>query len=71
LVNAMQHECPIVEPHQCPPPNRLNIQRHWIEVHDPNHKIVNYLDSKMLDKCDRECQPDYIRIMEARNDNPR
>jgi len=53
--------------HTCPkqlPPTRLNIQLHWIDKHNPNYKIKNTLDSKMLDICSRECMPDYKAIME-------
>lgn len=51
--------------HTCPPPTRLNTQKHWIAVHDPDWKIQNTLSSKMLDICSIECQPDYVAIMEA------
>ncbi len=50
--------------HDCPPPTRLNIQRHWQEAHDPEWKIQNTLDSKMLDICSRECWPEYWKTME-------
>jgi hypothetical protein len=46
------------------PPTRLNIQYHWQEVHDPNWKIQNALDSKMLDRCSIECDMDYQKEME-------
>ena len=52
--------------HRCPPPTRQNIQKHWIEVHDANHKIANTLDSKMLDICSRECMPGYWEDMEEK-----
>jgi len=57
-----RHSCPPQA--LCPPPTRLNIQKHWIEVHDPNHRIVNYLDSEMLNQCDIECWPGYWEAME-------
>ncbi len=50
-------------PHQCPPPTRLNIQRHWQEAHGYG-EIQNTLDSKMLDRCSMECQPEYWETME-------
>ena len=50
--------------HQCPPPTRLHIQRHWQEVHGYG-EIQNTLDSKMLDRCSMECQPEYWEMMEV------
>lgn len=55
--------------HRCPPPTRQAIQRHWIEVHDANHKIANTLDSKMLDICSRECDYGYWEMMEENERN--
>ena len=53
-----------VEVHVCPAPTRLAIQKHWIAVPDPNYRIVNHLDSKMLDQCSIECDYDYWDTME-------
>ena len=54
--------------HKCPtqlPPTRLQIQKQWIDKHDPDWKIKNTLDSKMLDICSAECDEDYCDTMET------